>query len=178
MHLIEKLLSEEDIEKEKIKLIHIFGPSQSGKSSFVIRLCENRFEQFYIPSIGQESNQCKCVINGYFCTINFVVQNYADFNPLEINKNDYIFVFFDESSSLSLTQAKQFIALIREHKSLNDVECFLVGNKCEIKNYSDEEHQLNVFCKAYDVKLFHISVQNNTGIPFLLKSLENKTTYF
>lgn len=53
-----------------------------------------------------------------------------------------------------------------------------MGNKCELKNYSDEEQQLNVFCKAYNVKLFHISVQNNTGIPFLLKSLENKTNYF
>lgn len=53
-----------------------------------------------------------------------------------------------------------------------------MGNKSELKHYSEEEQQLELFCKAYNSKLFHVSVRNNTGIPYLLKSLGKDTETF
>ena len=36
------------------KKVLIYGEKESGKTSFVLKICDNKFDQFYVPSIYDE----------------------------------------------------------------------------------------------------------------------------
>ena len=59
-------------DSNKINII-IIGQKEVGKSSFCIRFVENKFEDFYIPSIGIEKFAKMTAYNGRNFRINFVV---------------------------------------------------------------------------------------------------------
>jgi hypothetical protein len=59
-------------ESNKINIV-IIGQKEVGKSSFCIRFVENRFEDFYIPSIGVEKFAKMTAYNSRNFKINFAV---------------------------------------------------------------------------------------------------------
>jgi hypothetical protein len=59
-------------DSNKINIV-IIGQKEVGKSSFCIRFVENKFEDFYIPSIGIEKFAKMTAYNGRNFRINFVV---------------------------------------------------------------------------------------------------------
>ena len=71
-----KLISKEKKSKfkdsNKINIV-IIGQKEVGKSSFCIRFVENRFEDFYIPSIGVEKFAKVTAYNSHNFKINFSV---------------------------------------------------------------------------------------------------------
>ena len=71
-----KYVSKEKISKmkdsNKINIV-IIGQKEVGKSSFCIRFVENRFEDFYIPSIRVEDFTKKIAYNSRNYKVNFSV---------------------------------------------------------------------------------------------------------
>jgi GTPase SAR1 family protein len=160
--------------------IHIVGARDSGKTSFVIRVSQNRFDSFYIPSIACEHTECHTMLNYQIYDLKFHVTQFEEFDINKLNDvNDRIIVFYDESSNASLVEAKSFIinTLKKCNNNNNSMNMYLVGNKCDIKHTSpDIINDLNVFCNMYNVQLFHISVKYNTNIPKLLRTIITQET--
>ena len=152
--------------------IHIVGSRDSGKTSFVIRVSENRFENYYIPSIAPEHTECQTMLNYCIYKLKFHVTQFEEFDMDSKDKCDLLLVFYDESSNASLAEAKHFITALKNCNNNSNRTICLVGNKCEIKNASPEMiNDLNVFCNVHNIQLFHISVKYNTSIPKLLRTI-------
>ena len=167
--LRENVVKEKNIEfnkKKKIKQIFektilIYGAQESGKTSFIIRYIENKFDSCYIPSFQDEITKKNCYLNyGKKFDLEFIVSN----NTNIIQEADCYFIFYDLSSNNSFQQAKK---LIRQIMKLNQT-VFLIGNKKDLKNVV-KENNINDLCKKYKVESFLISVKDNIGISFMMQ---------
>ena len=143
------------------KTILIYGAQESGKTSFIIRYIENKFDSCYIPSFQDEITKKNCYLNyGKKFDLEFIVSN----NTNIIQEADCYFIFYDLSSNNSFQQAKK---LIRQIMKLNQT-VFLIGNKKDLKNVV-KENNINDLCKKYKVESFLISVKDNIGISFMMQ---------
>lgn len=95
LKLISKEKKSKMKESNKINIV-IIGQKEVGKSSFCIRFVENRFEDFYIPSIGIEKFTKMTAYNSRNFKINFAVicgsdklQNWVNL----VEEADFFFFF-------------------------------------------------------------------------------------
>ena len=154
--------------------IRIIGPKESGKTSFVLRLDQNKFDSFYIPSISQEKTTVKCVLNGKLQRIMFTVEDIVDFDVHSLSKKEFVFIFFDESTPSSFNEIKTFIEtsdILNNFKHKKDI--FIVGNKNDIKSNNLDFSGIEKYCQMKGINFAEISVKTNIGIPKLMQLLDN-----
>ena len=155
-------INNNNIEKLKDeKTILIYGPPESGKTSFIIRYFENKFDSCYIPSFSDEITKKRCFLNyGKKFNLEIIVSN----NLNKIQNADCYFIFFDISSKISFEEAKKIINnIINTNKII-----FLIGNKKDLKNVVLEKN-IHDLCKKYNLEYFLISVKDNIGISAMMK---------
>ena len=161
--IINNNINNNNIEKLKDeKTILIYGPPESGKTSFIIRYFENKFDSCYIPSFSDEITKKRCFLNyGKKFNLEIIVSN----NLNKIQNADCYFIFFDISSKNSFEEAKKIIInyIINNNKKI-----FLIGNKKDLKNVVSEKN-INDLCKKYNLEYFLISVKDNIGISAMMK---------
>ena len=153
---------ENKIKSKDEKTILIYGPPESGKTSFIIRYFENKFDSCYIPSFSDEITKKSCFLNyGKKFNLEIIVSN----NLNKIQNADCYFIFFDISSKNSFEEAKKIIInyIINNNKKI-----FLIGNKKDLKNVVSEKN-INDLCKKYNLEYFLISVKDNIGISAMMK---------
>ena len=154
--------NENKIKSKDEKTILIYGPPESGKTSFIIRYFENKFDSCYIPSFSDEITKKSCFLNyGKKFNLEIIVSN----NLNKIQNADCYFIFFDISSKNSFEEAKKIIInyIINNNKKI-----FLIGNKKDLKNVVSEKN-INDLCKKYNLEYFLISVKDNIGISAMMK---------
>jgi GTPase SAR1 family protein len=160
--IIKNNINNNNIEKLKDeKTILIYGPPESGKTSFIIRYFENKFDSCYIPSFSDEITKKRCFLNyGKKFNLEIIVSN----NLNKIQNADCYFIFFDISSKISFEEAKKIINnIINTNKII-----FLIGNKKDLKNVVLEKN-IHDLCKKYNLEYFLISVKDNIGISAMMK---------
>ena len=149
------------IHQGNTKKVLIYGEKESGKTSFVLKICDNKFDQFYVPSIFDEIFYKTILF--IHCNkkydINFIVSN----NITEIMEADCYIVLYDLTSINSYNKGKN---LINKISNLNK-PIFFIGNKCDL---SDEiiTNDLTIFCEKNKCEYYQISLKNNIGIPSFL----------
>ncbi len=143
------------------KTILIYGPPESGKTSFIIRYFENKFDSCYIPSFSDEITKRRCFLNyGKKFNLEIIVSN----NLNQIQNADCYFIFFDISSKNSFEESKKIINNIINYNKV----IFLIGNKKDLKNVVLEKN-IQDLCKKYHLEYFLISVKDNIGISAMMK---------
>ena len=175
------------IPKEKKKIIRgrnivniiILGYNEVGKSSFCIRLVENKFEDFYIPSICDE-NFCKVqVYNDHNYKVNFsVILGGTKIQKQEnlFNNGDFFLLIYDITKIRSFNQINVYLNQIRKFLFLYDKEgkC---QNFCLAGNKSDLEGErkiggdfINKCIQKYNIKHFDISIKTGKNINNVILS--------
>ena len=98
--------------KNEINIV-LVGEKQSGKSSFVIKIAEKRFENLYIPTVFIENISKILTYNNQRYILNFNVtpgdQEYKeDYSDL-YSQSNFILLFYDISNQESFNKAKYFV---------------------------------------------------------------------
>ena len=93
--------------------IVLIGEKQTGKSCFIIKLVENRFENLYIPTVFIEKYSKQFIYKNKLFTLHFnvtpgVEEYKKDYSILYLNAN-FILLFCDISKNDSLERAKNYI---------------------------------------------------------------------
>ena len=165
-----------DIREINIVLI---GEKQSGKSSFVIKITENRFENLYIPTVYIETISKVMTYNNKRYVLNFDVtpgeQEYQqDYSSL-YGKSHFIFLFYDVTNLGSFNRAKKFVkkelknqVIIYSHKFSN---IFIIGNKIDSTPFIESSTQIRSYCEKHQLEFFEISVKTNAGIGYMMNKL-------
>ena len=175
------------IPKEKKKIIKgrniiniiILGYNEVGKSSFCIRLVENKFEDFYIPSICDE-NFCKVqVYNDHNYKVNFsVILGGTKIQKQEnlFNNADFFLLIYDITKIRSFNQINVYLNQIRKFLFLYDKEGKF-PNFCLAGNKSDLEGErkigmdfINKCIQKYNIKHFDISIKTGKNINNVILS--------
>ena len=151
-----------NINKPKnFKTILIYGGNETGKTSFVLKVCNNKFDVFYIPSFSDERTNKSMMLNQKKFELQFIVSN----DTSNIQDADCYLIFYDLTSLASYNYAKN---LIIEKISKFNYPIFLIGNKCDLRNKINL-NDLKDFCNDYKCEEFKISIKDYIGISSLLK---------
>ncbi len=182
-----KLISKEKKSKfkdsNKINIV-IIGQKEVGKSSFCIRFVENRFEDFYIPSIGVEKFAKMTAYNSRNFKINFSVICGSDKLKKWINlieEADFFF-FYDITKIRSFNYLNLYLKQLKNYLFLCDKEektpnfC-IIGNKYDIEGEKKISNDIiNKMIKNNGIKYFDISVKSlkniNNLIQFFVKTYD------
>ena len=183
-----KLISKEKKSKfkdsNKINIV-IIGQKEVGKSSFCIRFVENRFEDFYIPSIGVEKFAKMTAYNSRNFKINFSVICGSDKLKKWINlieEADFFFFFYDITKIRSFNYLNLYLKQLKNYLFLCDKEektpnfC-IIGNKYDIEGEKKISNDIiNKMIKNNGIKYFDISVKSlkniNNLIQFFVKTYD------
>ncbi len=157
------------------KTILICGPLESGKTSFLIRFCNDKYDDFYIPSFSNEIKEKKFLLNHrqkeFY--LRFIVTN--NLND-DLNEDiDCIFVIYDVSVIKSYENAKQIVIdkILTRYKN---IIIFFIGNKKDLKENINAK-DVEKFCLKYNLINIYISVKDNIGIVALMQKFSELFNY-
>ena len=164
--------------KREINIV-LIGEKQSGKSSFVIKLAENRFENLYIPTVFIETISKVMTYNNKRYVLNFDVtpgeQEYQQDYSTLYAKSNFIFLFYDVTNLGSFLRAKKFIKKELKNKvvmySHNFSNIFIIGNKIDSTPFIESSTQIRSYCEKHQLEFFEISVKTNAGIGYMMNKL-------
>jgi len=172
------------IQKDKRKKIKgrnniniiIIGYNEVGKSSFCFRFINNKFEDFYIPSICNE-NFCKMMIyNDHNYKLNFsVILGGKKIQKQDnLSTADFFLIIYDITKIRSFNQINIYLKQLRkslfsydkEGKNLNFI---LIGNKSDLEGERKVRLEFVKKCtKKYNINHFEISAKTGKNISNII----------
>ena len=181
--LSEKLKPIPREKKKKIKgrntiNIVILGHNEVGKSAFCIRFVENKYEDFYIPSIGVENYSKIIAYNDRSYKLNFsVIWGEAKIMKQEnlLSAADFFLLIYDITKVRSFNQINVYLKLLKKYLVTFDKEgkspnfC-LAGNKADLEG--DRKIGIDMVNKCidkYGIKHFDISIKTAKNMNNLIQ---------
>jgi GTPase SAR1 family protein len=153
------------IKKNFEKTILIYGDRESGKTSFSIKICEQKFVNYYIPSLSDEKKIKLLRLKPY--SKKFKLEFNVTNNINEIKEADCYIILYDVTSLNSFIFAK---SLIENKIFCKEKPIFLIGNKIDIGKKINIPY-LQEFLFKYNCYFFYISLKESNGISLLLEKL-------
>lgn len=169
------------IPKEKKKKIKgrnsinfvIIGDKEVGKSAFCIRYHENRFEDFYIPSIAKENYTKVVNFNGHNYKLNFTIiwEDIEIYNQESVlTAADCFIIIYDITKIRSFNLINIYLKYLKKYTFFFDKEgkspnfC-LAANKTDLEGYRKIGLELvNKSILNNGLKHFDISVKTGKNI--------------
>jgi small GTP-binding protein len=167
------------INREAINII-LLGDSGVGKSSFVIKFIENKFEQYHIVTLGTETLSKQTSYNGKKYLLNFIVTSgdpeYRTDYTSDYQSVDFFLVFYDVTNKNSFESVKSLIdSEIKDYLFLYKNEypnVIFIGNKCDMNK--DREVKTDVvseYCKANKFDFYEISVKTGVNLSKVVNKM-------
>ncbi|NHI92201.1 MAG: GTP-binding protein [Candidatus Lokiarchaeota archaeon] len=170
-----------------IKLI-VLGDVAVGKSSLMNLFVNGEFEHDYIPTVGisifekemQISNKVK-IIYQIFDTSG--LRSYRKVRKIFLGHSEIVLIIFDFTRLETLENIEKWIEESKNFISGNDVIYFLIGNKIDLIEYSDELRQIaKNIADRHNYQFFITSAITGEGIDEVFTSLltiiSNKKSIF
>ena len=167
---------------KKIITFVLLGDTEVGKSSFAIKFTDNKFEQYYVPSISTEYKSKNIVINKHNYILNFIVIIGGEYDAIKYEKEfsccDFFLFFYDVTNENSFNQIKNNITKLEkflevyEEYDINFPNFCLVGNKYDsetTKKFDKEKVQKLV--DIYKLNNYEISVKTAKNVNNFITSL-------
>lgn len=170
---------EEIINNKDITKIVILGGKGVGKSSFLIKILQNKFDKLYIPTIGIEKRSKTLIQDGKKYNLYFIVTPgdtaYKSDYSIYFEKANFIYVFYDMSNPSSFNESKElFIKEVSNYKEIikeGKTHVTFIGNKKDIVNTKVSLNEIKMFCNENKFSLVEISVKSGIGIKALIQDL-------
>ena len=149
--------------------ILVIGDKNTGKTSFLKLLKENKFSDKYeATKEDEESYDKKIVINKNNIHMNILVCNNLNKKEILNSNKDYYLLFYDITNMNTL----EFIEKIYLENFINKLQTtenklsniILIGNKIDLKQDDIIYNKMENFCNQNNLSHYEISTKNNIGI--------------
>ena len=153
----------EDIYTFKILLL---GDSTIGKTAFILRFCEDKFDSDSLTTIGLDQKN-KYVKRGDKKLELHIWDTAGQERFKSISQNSIknckgVVVVFDLTNKISFEKVTDWIEQVRE--LTRKVPICLFGNKSDLSNREVTQEEIDKLCKEQNLVYFETSAKNNTGI--------------
>ena len=180
-------MKEENVDNNiyRYKII-LIGDSFVGKTSLIIRFCDEKFAPNSIATIGIDT-KTKFIIRKEK-KIELQIWDTAGqerFRSLSkncCNQMDGIVFVYDINNRETFKNIKLWYKNIKNVVNYKIVGTVLVGNKCDIKNPQVDDNSIQKFCNTYNMKHIKVSAKENinvddifTTIVDIMVKLDNKS---
>lgn len=171
--------------KKKIKgrnniNIIIIGYNEVGKSSFCLRFVENKFEDFYIPSICNENFYKMMGFNEHNYKINFsVILGGTKIQKQDnlLSSADFFLLIYDITKIRSFNQINIYLKQIKKYLFFYDKDgknpnFFVIGNKSDLEGERKVGLEIiNKCIQKYNFKHYDISSKTGKNIINIIQSI-------
>jgi GTPase SAR1 family protein len=149
--------------------ILVLGDKNTGKTSFLKLLKDNKFSDKYeTTKEDEESYDKKIVINKNNIHMNILVCNNLNKKEVLNSSKDYYLLFYDITNMNTL----EFIEKIYLENFINKLQIIenklsniiLIGNKIDLKQDDIIYNKMENFCNQNNLSHYEISTKNNLGI--------------
>lgn len=149
--------------------ILVIGDKNTGKTSFLKLLKDNKFSDKYeTTKEDEESYDKKIVINKNNIHMNILVCNNLNKKEVLNSSKDYYLLFYDITNMNTL----EFIEKIYLENFINKLQIIenklsniiLIGNKIDLKQDDIIYNKMENFCNQNNLSHYEISTKNNLGI--------------
>ena len=169
------------LRQKTIKFV-LLGDVEVGKSSFAIKFTDNRFEQYYVPSITTEYKSKNIKINNHNYILNFVVIVGGDYDVIKYENEfyncDFFLFFYDVTNENSFNQIKNNILKLEKYFEAYEVFGKEIPNFCLVGNKYDSENtekfdndKVKKLVDMYKFNNYEISVKAAKNINNFITSL-------
>ena len=160
-------MTKEEIISFKILLL---GDSTVGKTAFILRFCEDKFDEDSLTTIGLDQKN-KYVKRGDKKIELHIWDTAGQERFRAIAKNLYkgadgILLMYDMSNLVSFNHIKEWINSIKESVDISKIALIIVGNKCDLTTQEitvDEEKKKN-FEETRKLKIIEASAKKNINV--------------
>ena len=158
----------QDSEPEySIKLL-VLGDLSVGKSSFIYRFIEDKFNTDSIPTTGLDLKTADLLINNKKVRVQLWdtvgQEKYKSITQNLILRVQGIIILFDITNKDSFNNLNEWIKTVREQAG-NNLAILLVGNKCDLEeNRLVFKEEANIFAKNEKIKYIETSCKTGENI--------------
>ena len=163
-------MTEQKEKKEMILYkILILGNSSVGKTSFLIRFCDDKFDSDTLTTVGVDYKKKFIKKNGQKIKLHICdTAGQERFRAIAKNlyKNaDGIILMYDISNKKSFKDIKDWINSIKDNIDFDKIGLVIVGNKIDLETERviDEEMRKDLE-KKENIKVLETSVKNNINV--------------
>ena len=156
--------------------IMLIGDSAVGKSSLMMRFCDEKFNPTFFPTIGVDF-KIKTFAEE---SIKLQIWDTAGQERFKAITNAYyrgahgIIVVFDVANRQSFNNVENWLADIDNLKTKNVVR-LLVGNKCDLNDEREvSQNEASRFAENAGMKYIETSAKNDTNVQKAMKSLNEE----
>ena len=108
-----KKINKKNLKGKNIIKIALLGAREVGKSTFAIKFTENKFEQYYVPSIDIERKNKTISMNKHNYNLKFIVGLGGDYDLSKYDKYfsecDFFLLFYEAISFCILRMRRSFL---------------------------------------------------------------------
>lgn len=160
-------------QKEKTEMILykilILGNSSVGKTSFLIRFCDDKFGSDTLTTVGVDYKKKFIKKNGQKIKLHICdTAGQERFRAIAKNlyKNaDGIILMYDISNKKSFKDIKDWIISIKDNIDFNKIGLVIVGNKIDLKNEREiDEEMRQDLEKKENIKVLEASAKDNINV--------------
>lgn len=152
------------------------GNTAVGKTCFVERYCDRKFQENHLSTIGIAAMLQKSTIDNKDVEIRFLdtsgQEKYKTLNVNFFKQASGIILMYSINERESFTQISRWMDSIREHCDMNKVSIVLIGNKKDLENerqVSTEEGQQ--LAREYNIRFFESSAKTNENVREAVNTL-------
>ena len=164
------MTQEEYIEHiDRFKVIFV-GDAGTGKTSFINRIIENEFNEYYEPSIGVDFMSKNVRFKGNNIRIQIWdtsgQEKYKGLIPSYIRNSSIVFIIYDVSNRTSFENIPKWIDFV---KSIENTTLILLGNKIDL-NRKVETNEGKKLAKDKGILFFESNAKSNENIKKIFLS--------
>jgi len=169
--------NDDDLMTFKILLL---GNQEVGKTSFIIRFTDDKFNEGPLSTIGVDI-KCKKIKRKDKNILIKIFDTAGEERFRSISKNyfasaDGILILYDISNDESFKSIKGWIENIKENVNLSEIGLIIVGNKCDIPENEKVINDLMVkdLEKNLNVKIIEASAKSNINVTEIFMLIVDK----
>ena len=148
--------------------IILLGDSSVGKTSLILRFCDDKFMEIGTSTIGVDTKTKDVRHNGK--KIQLEIWDTAGeerFRTLAKNSyqgSDGIILVYDITQKKTFSNIKHWYDNIKNNIDINKVAIILVGNKSDLPDPQVKKESTEKFCEQYNLQVIETSCKENINI--------------
>lgn len=162
--------------------IALVGESGVGKTSIILRECNDTFRSNFIPSTSASYSIKEIYYDSYKKNIKFEIwdtlgqEKYKSMNRIFYKDVQAVILVFDITKKESFEQIKTYwYDEIKEKVRFNDLVIVLCGNKSDLYSLQEgNEEEIRSFAKEKRIIYKEVSAKNSNGIDDMFLYIGNK----
>jgi small GTP-binding protein len=154
-----------------LKLL-LLGDSAVGKSSLLVRFCEDKFDTNFIITIGIDF-KVKSIERGGR-KLRFQIwdtagqERFRTITPAYYTRAMGVVIVYDITDKVTFDHVEYWMGQLNEHGT-DDVKRILVGNKCDLADSSPEQRKVSreegeALAKKFNMAFFETSALSGVGV--------------